>query len=182
MITKVVLDQARNDLEHRAAALTGVQFEDVIRLNFSFEEIRAGFERGAIDARLRPLLGEGIHSAAIYRLTVDNQAGADRLRDAFVGYKPQDGHVLTRNNNVTNSTAVYVGSSRRIGQRLQQHLHTCAKGTYALKMHLWCPDADNSVSVEVSAVRGAVEASLIQDIEDALWKSSQPMFGKLGSQ
>ena len=180
MITEAVLDQARNDLELRAAALNGVQFEDVVRLNFSFEEIRAGFGPGAISARIRPLLGEGINSAAIYRITVNNQAGASRLRNAFVGYEPQDGHVLTRNNNVANSTAVYVGSSRKIGQRLQQHLHTCARGTYALKMHLWCPDADNRVSVEVSAVRGAVEASLIQDIEDALWRSSRPMFGRLG--
>ena len=180
MITQAVLDQARLDLEHRAAALNDMQFEDVIQLNFSFEEIRAGFGRGAISARIRPLLGEGINSAAIYRLTVNDQDGASRLRDAFVGYEPQDGHVLSRNNNVVNSTAVYVGSSQKIGRRLQQHLHTCARGTYALKMHLWCPDADNHVSVEVSAVSGAVEASLIQDVEDALWRSSRPMFGRLG--
>lgn len=174
------MDLARNDLEHRAAALNDVQFENVVRLSFSFEEIRVGFRRGAISARIRRLLGEGIASAAIYRLTVNNQAGANRLRDAFVGYEPQDGHVLARNNHVANSTVVYVGSSQKIGQRLQQHLHTCARSTYALKMLLWCPDADNRVSVEVSAVRGAVEASLVQDIEDALWRSSRPMFGRFG--
>ena len=117
---------------------------------------------------------------AIYRLTVNNQAGSDRLRHAFVGYEPRDGHMLTRNNDVNDSTAVYVGSSQKVGQRLQQHLHTCAGGTYALKMHLWCPDALNRISVEVSVVRGDAEATLIQDIEDALWRSSRPMFGKMG--
>jgi len=181
LIGEVLLEQARDGLARRAAALNDVQFADVIRQDFSFEEIRAGFGRGAINARIRPLLGQGTNSAAIYRLTVNNQAGADRLRDAFVGYEPQDGHVLARNNDVTNSTVVYVGSSQKIGQRLQQHLHTCARGTYALKMHLWCPDADNRVSIEISVVRGAVEASLVQDIEDALWISSRPMFGKFGA-
>jgi hypothetical protein len=180
LITEAVLEQARNDLEHRAAALNDVQFENVVRLNFSFEEIRAGFGRGAISARIRPLLGEGLGSAAIYRLTVNNQAGADRLRHAFVGYEPRNGHMLARNNDVNDSTAVYVGSSQKIGQRLQQHLHSCAEGTYALKMHLWCPDAVNRITVEVAVVRGNVEATLMQDIEDALWRSSRPMFGKIG--
>lgn len=180
MITAAVVNLARNDLQRRAAALNGIQFRDVFRLDFSFEEIRAGFGRGAICARMRPFLGEGFNSAAIYRLTVNDQAGANRLRQAFVGYEPQEGHKLARNNNVANSTTVYVGSSQKIGQRLQQHLNTCAVGTYALKMHLWCPDANNRISVEVSTVRGAPEASLVQDIEDALWRSSLPMFGKPG--
>jgi len=180
LITDAVLEQARNDLEHRVAALNDVQFENAVRLNFSFEEIRAGFRRGAINAQIRPLLREGIGSTAIYRLTVNNQAGANSLRDAFVGYEPQDGHKLARNNDVNDSTAVYVGSSQKIGQRLQQHLYTCARGTYALKMHLWCPVAVNSIAVEIAVVRGNIQAAVIQDIEDALWRSSRPMFGKIG--
>lgn len=181
LITEGVLEQARNDLEGRAAALNDCQFSDVIRQDFSFAEIRAGIGGGAISAWIRPLLGQEIHAAAIYRLTVNNQAGADRMRQAFIGYEPENGHALTRNNNVTDSTTVYVGSSQSIGQRLQQHLHTCAKGTYALKMHLWCPDADNRIIIEVSLVAGDVETSVVQDIEDTLWKMSRPMFGKLGA-
>ena len=96
---------------------------------------------------------------------MDSQAGADRLRRAFVAYEPSDKINLARNNDVDNSTVVYVGSSRNIGQRLQQHFHTCADGTDALKMNLWCPDADHRVRAEVSAVRGDIEASLIQDME-----------------
>ena len=93
LITDAILDQARNDLARRSNALNEVQFEDLVRLDFSFAEIRAGFGRGAVSARIRPLLGEGIDFAAIYRLTVNNQAGANRLRNAFAGYEPQDGHV-----------------------------------------------------------------------------------------
>ncbi|MEM8652667.1 MAG: hypothetical protein AAGF54_19230 [Pseudomonadota bacterium] len=181
MIGETILKQARNDLEHRVTALNSVQFGDVISRDFSFEEIRAGFERGAMSTWIKPLLGKGNDHAAIYRISVNNKAGADRLRHAFVNYDPQDGHVLSRNNEITNSTVVYVGSSQKFGQRLQQHLHTCAAGTYALKMNLWCPDADNRICVEVQMVRGAVEASLVQDIEDALWRISRPIFGKFGS-
>lgn len=180
MITQAIMDQARSDLARRAAALNNVRFERAIRLSFPFAEIRAGFGRAAISRRVRPLLGEGRSPVAIYRLTVNNQDGADSLRAAFEGYERRDGHVLARNNNIANSTVIYVGSSRKIGQRLQQHLHTCSVGTYALKMHLWCPDANNRVDVEVTAVRGEVEASLVQDIEDAVWRSSRPMFGRLG--
>ena len=112
---------------------------------------------------------------------MNDQAGAEKLRHAFDNYETPDKHKFSRNNNVKDSTTVYVGSSQKIGQRLQQHLNECAKDTYALKMHLWCPDAVNSITVEVAAVRGNVEATLIQDIEDTLWRRSRPMFGKIGS-
>lgn len=181
MIDDKVLNHARNNLEQRIAALSQVQFSDVIQRDFPFGQIRKGFGRGEISACIKPQLGDVIYCAAIYRLTVNNQRGADRLRQAFRDFEPPDGHVLARNNHVTDSKTVYVGSSRKMWQRLQQHLHTSANGTYALKMHLWCPNADNSIKVEIQAVRGAVDASLIQDLEDALWKRSRPMFGKLGA-
>lgn len=79
------MNQARSDLERRAADLNGVQFEEVVRLSFSFEEVRAGFGRGAISAQIRPLLGEGEKPLAIYGLTVNNQDDANRLRYIFAG-------------------------------------------------------------------------------------------------
>lgn len=180
MITKAVLEQARKYLERRATNLHGVSFENVVRQDFSFEEIRAGFSRGAVGNKINPLLDKGDSSAAIYRLSVKNQAGAQELRDAFDNYKVLDGHKLPRKNDVNDSNIVYVGSSQKIKQRLQQHLNKCGKDTYALKMHLWCPDTVNSITVEVATVRGNVEATIIQDIEDTIWRNSRPMFGKIG--
>ncbi len=92
-----------------------------------------------------------------------------------------DGLVLTRNNNVENSKTVYVGSSRDVGARLHQHLHTSAKGTYALQLHLWCQNAQNRINVKVTPVRGVADASLVQDIEDAFWVRARPMFGRFGA-
>lgn len=181
MIDDELLDFARNNLERRVAALNDTAFGGVIEQAFSFRKIRAGFEPGEIRDLIRQLLGDDISCAAIYRLTVNDQAAADMLRLAFKQFRPPDGLKLTRNNDVVDSRTVYVGSSSDIGTRLRQHLHTGPYGTYALKLHLWCPDAEHRINVEVTPVRGKAEASLVQDVEDALWARSRPMFGKLGA-
>ncbi|MHA6263711.1 hypothetical protein ACXYMO_10950 [Arenibacterium sp. CAU 1754] len=181
MIDDDVLNFARTNLENRVAALNNARFGDVIQREFSFQQIRAGFAPREIRDWIRPLLGQDIGCAAIYRLTVNDQAGANGLRRAFEQFERPEGLVLTRNNNVGDSRTVYVGSSRDVGPRLHQHLHTSADGTYVLKLHLWCPDAENSFNVEVTPVRGAADASLVQDIEDSLWARSRPMFGKFGA-
>ncbi|WP_113154189.1 hypothetical protein [Nitratireductor sp. OM-1] len=181
MINNDVLDCARQDLLDRVRALDRVLLADVIRRDFSFEQIRAGVNAAQIRDWITPLLGGDINCAAIYRLTVNNQDGADSLRLAFEDYVPPGGVKLTRNNRVLGSRTVYVGSSRKIRQRLPQHLNDCSAGTYALKMHLWCPNAENRLNVEVTVVRGEVDQALVQDLEDALWARSRPMFGKIGA-
>lgn len=181
MIDDEVLNCARHNLRNRIAALDNAQLADVIQRDFSFEQVRAGIDAAQIRDWITPLLGEDINCAAIYRLTVNNQDGADRLKLAFEEYVPPDGVKLTRNNGVAGSRTVYVGSSRRIRQRLPQHLNDCPAGTYALKMHLWCPNAENRLNVEVTVVRGEINPALVQDLEDALWTRSRPMFGKFGA-
>lgn len=48
-------------------------------------------------------------------------------------------------------------------------------------MHRWCPEGDHSVRVEVVTVHGETNAQQVQDVEDALWIRSRPMFGKFGA-
>ena len=181
MINDEVLTLARQNLRNRVAAIENAQLADVFQRDFSFEQIRAGVDAAQIRDWITPLLGEDIDCAAIYRLTVNDQDGADRLKRAFEEYVPPDGVKLARNNWVAGSRTVYVGSSRTIRVRLPQHLNKCAAGTYALKMHLWCPNTENSLCVEVTVVRGELNTALVQDLEDALWTSSRPMFGKFGA-
>lgn len=181
LINDEVLDFARQNLWNRVAALDNAQIADVFHRDFSFEQIRAGIEAAQIRDWITPLLGQDIDCAAIYRLTVNDQDGANRLRQAFEEYIPPEGVKLARNNGVVDSRTVYVGSSRTIRDRLAQHLNNSAAGTYALKMHLWCPNAENSLRVEVTVVRGEIDTALVQDLEDALWRRSCPMFGKFGA-
>lgn len=181
MINDEVLNLARQNLVNRAASIDNVQLGRVFQQDFSFEQIRAGINAAQIRDWITPLLGDDINCAAIYRLTVNGQDGANRLRRAFEAYVPPNRVKLARNNKVAGSRTVYVGSSRTIGDRLPQHLNNCAAGTYALKMHLWCPNTENSLRVEVTIVRGELNTALVQDLEDALWTSSRPMFGKFGA-
>lgn len=180
MINNDVLELARQSLQDRVEAIDRVQLRDAFQRDFTFEQVRAGVGAAQLRDWITPLLGEDIDCAAIYRITVNNQDGADRLRLAFEEYVPPDGVKLTRNNRVAGSRTVYVGSSRKIRTRLPQHLNDCAAGTYALKMHRWCPDAEYSLRLEVTVVPGQLNTALVQDLEDALWTSSRPMFGKLG--
>lgn len=146
-----------------------MRFSETVCRAFSFKEIRDGFKRGVLSSWIRPFLDQSAKSSAIYRMSVKNKQGADELHRAFGSFERPTKHLFARNVGVPGSTAVYFGSSQNIGGRLQQHLYTCAEGTYALKMHHRCPDADFYVTVEVALARGPVDASQVQDVVDALW-------------
>ncbi|MEM8554097.1 MAG: hypothetical protein AAGF71_04635 [Pseudomonadota bacterium] len=180
LIDTGVLNFARERLEKRLAALNDASFEDVFRRSFTFHQIREGISREEIRSWLKTLFDPSVYNATIYRITVNNQTGARLLKSSFEAFERPKGLVLTRNNNVDDSQTVYVGSSRKISSRLYQHLNNTAKGTYALKLNLWCPDVENSLAVEVTPIRAGNGISLLQDLEDALWERSRPMFGKLG--
>ena len=180
MFNDEVLKPARQSLLDRVAAIDRVRLGDALQRDFTFKQIKAGIDTPKLRYWITSSLGEDINCAAIYRLTVHDQDGADRLRLAFKEYERPSGVKLTRNNEVDKSKTVYVGSSRTIRTRLPQHLNDCAAGTYALKMQRWCPDAEYSLRLEVTVVPGQLNTALVQDLEDALWTSSRPMFGKLG--
>lgn len=181
MIDDELLDVARQNLRNRIAALDAPRLANVITQDFSFEQIRAGVDRAQIRNWITPLLNRHNYCAAIYRLTVNTQNGANSLQQAFEAFVPPYGVKLPRNNEVAGSRTVYVGSSRNIRQRVPQHLNNCAAGTYALKMQLWCPHVESRLRVEVTLVGGDLDPTLVQDLEDALWMSSRPMFGKFGA-
>lgn len=180
MIDKKVLNFARENLLKRAEALDSVQLTDVIERDFSFGQVASGNDVKQTEDWITSLPSEATKFAAIYRLSVNTQEGADRLNLAFQDYVRPGGVKMTRNNRVAGSRTVYVGSSRNIRQRLIQHLIRCPDGTYALKMNRWCPNTDDRLKVEIVVVRGEENQALIQDIEDSLWIRSLPMFGKLG--
>ena len=78
-------------------------------------------------------------------------------------------------------TTLYVGGSESIRQRLQQHIGSAPVGTYALNMQRWCPEFDGVVTVRVQSFSPEVNRDCRQDLEDTLWDSLQPIFGKRGA-
>jgi hypothetical protein len=78
------------------------------------------------------------------------------------------------------STYIYVGSSASIGRRFREHLGYGARRTYALHLAFWAHDLP--MDLELSAARYPPTASeaLVGVLEDQLWDSLKPMFGRQG--
>jgi hypothetical protein len=78
------------------------------------------------------------------------------------------------------SSCFYVGSSRALAKRLCEHLGYGAPGTYALQLRHWARPL--SVRLEFCCAKYAETTtySAVQALEDALWESKAPMFGRQG--
>lgn len=179
LINEFLLEDARRGLQDRIAAIDTVCATELISKDFPLQGISQGFRPGSIAQWIKPLVGTEC-SSSIYRLSVREVTTAHRLETAFRDFREKSVDALARLNQTENSTVLYVGSSRSIWTRLRQHLESAPRKTYALKMGLWCPEDEGLLRVEVMPFHGVLSQYLIQDLEDALWKRSQPMFGKFG--
>ena len=181
MINDELLRSARTNLNDRALAVTALQFGPLVARRFELDAIRAGFRRGEIARWLKEELSERPDLPVIYKIFANDQDTANRLQRAFAACENLDRYKFARNNNVGDSTTVYVGSSHKIRDRLRQHLQSAPGGTYALNMGLWCPEGAGSVTVEAQVMLSDPTPYAVQDVEDALWITSRPMLGKFGA-
>lgn len=76
-------------------------------------------------------------------------------------------------------TCFYVGSSRSVAKRVRDHLGYGAKGTYALQLVHWAPE---SLQLDFVCARYADDTpfEVVQALEDTLWETKRPMFGRQG--
>ena len=181
MIDNALLTRAGIALRDRSLAVERLQVGRLVSRNLTFARIRGGFQRGELASWLSDNLGEDINSPVVYRITACDLAAATELYNAFGELEKDRGYKIPLNNQVRDSTTVYVGRSNDIKKRMREHLQKAARQTYALNMGLWCPIGAGSVCVEVSPILGNPASTAIQDVEDELWRQSRPMFGKMGS-
>ena len=77
------------------------------------------------------------------------------------------------------TSTLYVGRSKKLRQRLSQHLGKYAVGTFALHLQRWAIGIEGNI--EVCFLSFSETKNLhVQAIEDALWDSLMPAFGKKG--
>jgi len=76
-------------------------------------------------------------------------------------------------------TCFYVGSSRAVAKRVRDHLGYGARGTYALQLVHWAPE---SLPLDFVCARYADDTpfEVVQALEDTLWETKRPMFGRQG--
>lgn len=180
MIDTDLLIEARQHLEKRGAALSSALIGPVVERMFAFSEIRAGDRNGELSKWTKEAMGDYAGSPIIYRISVRDLEMARHLCVAFDAFKLTRSHKLPRKNAFAESQTLYVGSSVKTRGRIREHLFGAARGTYSLNLAHWLPDIEGELKVEICGFGEPVNATLVQDIEDALWRSSRPMYGRSG--
>lgn len=104
-----------------------------------------------------------------------------KVQSTFTRAKARKAHERAYPRLNVQGTCFYVGSSRSLVKRLEEHLGFGARGTYALQLTHWA--APLSLRLHFVCARYADETprEVIQALEDTLWMAMRPMFGRRGA-
>ena len=184
MINEELLDQASNALAERAQRVRDLQHGGVVRRDFPLNAFTDdGFERSEIRNWAQAVTDDRNDCPVIYRISASDIATRDTILRCFDGLQRPLGFGMTRSNRDNRdggSLVLYVGSSHKIGQRMREHLQSASPKTYALHLCRWCRGNGGHIRVELQSLDVPALDNRVQDIEDALWDSSCPLFGKRG--
>lgn len=75
----------------------------------------------------------------------------------------------------------YVGSSQSMAKRFKEHLGYGASRTYALQLIHWARQLGVQLEFVCAKYPDGTSPKVIQALEDCLWQTRQPMFGRMGS-
>jgi hypothetical protein len=74
---------------------------------------------------------------------------------------------------------LYVGRSKALRSRIKQHLGAEGRGIYSLHLQRWATGNNAEITISIMKFNG-VDNLLVQAIEDGLWASLKPAFGRKG--
>ena len=77
-------------------------------------------------------------------------------------------------------TCFYVGSSQSVARRFEEHLGFGARGTYALQLVHWAQPLSLELDFVCAKYAENTPTEVIQALEDTLWETRRPMFGRQG--
>jgi len=81
----------------------------------------------------------------------------------------------------TSGNCFYVGSSQSVAKRLTEHLGYGAKKTYALQFIHWArPSLSLHLEFVCAKYPETTPSAVVQALEDTLWETKAPMFGRQG--
>ncbi len=104
----------------------------------------------------------------------------ERIRSVFSSAKDNNvgGRSYPRLNHP--NACLYVGSSRAMKKRLNEHLGLGAASTYALQLSHWAVPLKLDLRLVCARYDDHIHYASIQMLEDTLWHRKQPMFGRQG--
>lgn len=103
-----------------------------------------------------------------------------KVERAFLKAKHRKAHKRAYPHLNAQGTCLYVGSSRSLATRFRDHLGFGAKGTYALQLVHWAPALALPLEFVCAKYAEDTPAEVIAALEDALWDTKRPMFGRKG--
>ena len=71
-------------------------------------------------------------------------------------------------------------SSYNLLKRLKEHLGYGAKDTYALQLAHWAREMNLDIEVVCAEYPEGIGQEILQTLEDTLWETLKPMFGRKG--
>ncbi|SCZ33374.1 MULTISPECIES: GIY-YIG nuclease family protein [unclassified Pseudomonas] len=177
MLTPATLNDIACHLRDLAGYVERTPIDSLHEVFIPFSEIRKGYPAQALET-----LKTWSSSKAryIYQMSVDDAVCED-LYLAFAEAKDtrKNDRAYCRLNPV--SRLLYVGSSANLDARIKQHLGFGNKGTYALQLSHWLPEREGMLRIQAWRFSKEVDVAVVQAIEDGLWASNRPMFGRQGA-
>ncbi len=133
---------------------------------------------------IQTLEGSAGSNRYIYRFSVGNHSTSKVLRESLTDTKSSADNTrkYSRVDSASNDAlCLYVGGSKSVTQRMKQHLGYSHSAVYSLHLKSWPNPQDSFVIIEILKCLGDVGQDVLQAIEDSLWQSSMPLFGKQGA-
>ena len=171
--------QVQASLAGVSEAVDGVVPAAVASWPIAVSEVPADADGCSLLAAVRDWAG-GSRRCLYYFDCSAPQADLAAIEEAFAVAKAQarGARAFPRLN--LRSECLYVGSSQSIAKRLSEHLGYGAPSTYALQLSHWARRLSLRLDFCCARYAETTPYSVVQTLEDALWESKAPMFGRRG--
>lgn len=116
---------------------------------------------------------------AIYFFSTVGSTNLQDIQLAFRASQTESTRCFSRDGNRI-SSHLYVGSSMNLPKRLKEHLGFGPAKTYSLQLAHWAKDLNESLKFEFAVFDPASPPNALQALEDTLWDTLEPMFGRRG--
>lgn len=177
MLTPSTLTDIARNLCDLAKHVERTPIDSLQDICIPFSEIRSG-DRAQVLGILKTL--PSCEARYIYQFSVEDDV-YEKLHGAFKEAKEarKNDRAYCRLNPA--STLLYVGSSSDLVSRIKQHLGFGNKGTYAMQLRHWLPELEGMLRIQIWRFSKEIDSTVVQAIEDGLWASNKPMFGRQGA-
>jgi len=120
-------------------------------------------------------------SAFLYFLSLSQNDKLAEIEAAFSLSKAKENKERQYSRLNSHNTCLYVGSSRDLSKRLKEHLGFGQPKTYSLQLAQWAQPLSLELEFVCARYSSSTQGEILQTLEDTLWTSSKPMFGRRGS-